>query len=155
MSSRRHPTPPLSDTLLDEFDATFLQLGRLMASRHAAETCEGVAVTGPRLVALRLLAEHGTKAGELATQLGVKAPAMSAMIDGLERDGLVVREHGSDDRRVVVVRLTESGRSALEEAEASRREHMRRYLGALTEDDVRALIRIQRTLIDSISEAGS
>ncbi len=31
-----------------------------------------------------------------------------------------------------------------------RREHMRSYLSVLPEDDVRSLIRIQRTLIDAI-----
>ncbi len=144
----------LSDALLDEFDATFLQLGRLMASRHA-ETCEGVSVTGPRLVALKLLAEHGAKAGELAAQLGVKAPAVSSMIDGLEREGLVTREHATEDRRVVVVTLTEAGVTVLREAEATRREHMRRYLSVLSEDDVRALIRIQRRLIETIPEVDS
>ncbi len=150
MSTKRELSA-LSDELLDEFDATFLMLGRLMASRHA-DVCEGVPVTGPRMLVLRALAGDGAKAGEVAAQLGVKAPAATALIDGLERDGLVTREHVAQDRRVVLVKLTEAGRTVLHEAEAARREHMRRYLSALSPEDVRTLIRIQRTLIDTVSE---
>ena len=146
--------PALSDALLDQLDASMLMLGRLMATRHA-DVCEGIPVTGPRFLVLRLLAEHGSKAGDLAAQLGVKAPAVSSLIEGLEREGLVVREHGADDRRVVVVTLTDTGRMVLNEAERTRREHMRRYLAALSDDDVRSLIRIQRTLIDTIAEMDS
>ena len=128
-----------------------LTLGRLMMSRHSEMTA-GSPVTGPRLLVLRLLAEGDSKAGDLACRLGVKAPAVSSLIEGLERDGYVAREHGAEDRRVVLVTLTDVGRAVLSEAEAVRRGHMRRYLAALTEEDVRTLIRIQRTLIDSIVE---
>jgi DNA-binding MarR family transcriptional regulator len=141
--------PALSDALLDEFDASMLMLGRLMMSRHA-DVCEGIPVTGPRFLVLRLLGDRDFKVGDLASLLGVKAPAMSSIIEGLEREGLVTREHSAEDRRVVLVALTESGRAVLAEAEGVRRAHMRRYLDALTADDVRALIRIQRTLIDTI-----
>jgi DNA-binding MarR family transcriptional regulator len=138
------------DELLDELDSTLMVLGRLMAARHG-EQCAGHAVSGPRLVLLKVIAEVGpTKAGDLAAVLGIKAPATTSLVDGLEREGLVVREHDTDDRRVTLVSLTEEGRSLLAEAELVRREHMRRYLSVLSEDDVRSLIRIQRTLIDAI-----
>lgn len=149
MSARERQT--LSDELLDEFDASILMLGRLMAARHG-EACEGTTVSGPRLLVLRLLDAHGSKAGELASLLGVKAPAVTSLIDGLEKEGLVSREHSADDRRVVLVTLTSEGRTALREAEAVRRRYMRQYLAALTEADVRDLIRIQRTVIRTIFE---
>jgi len=138
------------DALLDELDSTLMMLGRLMTARHG-EQCAGHAVSGPRLMLLRVLAEVGpTKAGDLAAVLGIKAPATTSLVDGLEREGLVVRDHDAEDRRVTLVSLTEEGRVLLAEAELVRREHMRSYLSVLSEDDVRSLIRIQRTLIDAI-----
>ena len=46
-----------------------LMLGRAMVARHA-DVCEGIPVTGPRFLLLRHLADHPSKAGELAAQLG-------------------------------------------------------------------------------------
>lgn len=140
-----------SDELLDELDATFLLLGRLMAARHSGH-CEGdLVVTGPRLVGLRILQEVGaSKAGDLASCLGIKPPAMSSLLDALERDGLIARDHDPDDRRVTLVTVTDNGSTVLREAEERRREHMRVYLEVLSEDDIRSLIRIQRKLIEAM-----
>jgi DNA-binding MarR family transcriptional regulator len=90
------------------------------------------------------------KTGDLAAVLGVKAPATTSLVDTLERDGLVSREHATDDRRVTFVQLTDKGRVALESAETQRREHMRHYMSSLSEEDIRTLIRIHRTLIESM-----
>ena len=63
------------DALLDELDATLMMLGRLMMVPHG-EQCAGHAVSGPRLMLLRVLAQVGpTKSGDLAAELGIKAPA--------------------------------------------------------------------------------
>ena len=51
--------------------------------------------------------------GELALSAGVSPPTATRMLDGLERDGIVVREPSSEDRRKVTVRLTEEGRRSL------------------------------------------
>jgi DNA-binding MarR family transcriptional regulator len=55
----------------------------------------------------------GLPVGELALSAGVSAPTATRMLDGLERDGIVVREPSSDDRRKVNVNLTDEGRRLL------------------------------------------
>lgn len=152
MTRDRSKKPRPSDELLDELDATVMMLGRQMAARFG-DACEHGVLGGPRLLLLRLLEEHGpTKAGELATSLAIKAPATSSLIDGLERDGLVSRTHDPEDRRVTLVQVTEHGSAALNDAEKVRRDHMRRYLSVLSDDDIRTLIRIQRDLIGAMTE---
>ena len=47
---------------------------------------------------------------EVAVQAGVATPTATRMLDGLERDGLVLRERRPGDRRVVHISLTEDGR---------------------------------------------
>lgn len=47
--------------------------------------------------------------GELAARLGVREPTVTSTVDRAERDGLVSRRRGEQDRRVVVVELTEAG----------------------------------------------
>ncbi|HEX6115729.1 MAG TPA: MarR family transcriptional regulator [Solirubrobacterales bacterium] len=56
------------------------------------------------------LAERPTMSvGELALAAGVAPPTATRMLDGLERDGIVVRAHSAEDRRKVTVELTEEG----------------------------------------------
>jgi DNA-binding MarR family transcriptional regulator len=63
-----------------------------------------------------------TTAGELAKAAELSPASVSAMLDHLERDGVVQRRRAEHDRRVVVVSLTDSGRALLEEKrEAFRR----------------------------------
>lgn len=147
MSDR--PTYVPDDALLDELDASIMVLGRFFSSRHGSD-CD--ILSGPRLLVLRFLSEHDqVKTGDLAALLGVKAPATTALIDGLVRDGLVARQHGCCDRRVTFVALTQAGRDALVKAEQQRRKYMRHFLSGLNEEDVRTLVRIHNSIISAVS----
>lgn len=50
------------------------------------------------------------KMSDLAKAVSTKMSAMTGIIDGLIREGLVERERSDDDRRIVLVRLTQKGR---------------------------------------------
>src|SRR3954452_12845282 len=54
-------------------------------------------------------------AGELAKAAELSPASVFTMLDHLERDGIVERHRSATDRRVVVVTLTESGRSLVTE----------------------------------------
>ena len=51
---------------------------------------------------------------QLADRLGVTRSTMTGLLDGLHRDGLIVRTPHNEDRRMVCVRLTPKGRDVLE-----------------------------------------
>ncbi len=51
--------------------------------------------------------------GELATHEHVQPPSMTRTVTGLEGAGLVVRRPHPDDRRLVLVQLTDAGRETL------------------------------------------
>ena len=53
--------------------------------------------------------------GEIALAAGVASPTATRMLDSLERDGIVSREHSTTDRRVVTIRLTDKGRRLVRE----------------------------------------
>ncbi|MFD4837030.1 MarR family winged helix-turn-helix transcriptional regulator [Achromobacter sp. NPDC058515] len=59
---------------------------------------------------------HGEAQGlsphELAERAGVTRATVTGLVDGLQRDGFVLREAGQEDRRKVVVTLTGKGRTA-------------------------------------------
>jgi DNA-binding MarR family transcriptional regulator len=62
---------------------------------------------------LRLDESEGCTGNELAAAAGVSAASVTQMLDQLEAQGVVARERSLVDRRVVVARLTPSGRERL------------------------------------------
>src|SRR5215471_21578957 len=63
-------------------------------------------------------APYRRKAGWLARRADLTSGAMTSRLDALEKDGLVRRLRDPDDRRSVLVELTEKGRARHEEAMA-------------------------------------
>jgi DNA-binding MarR family transcriptional regulator len=55
--------------------------------------------------------ERGLSPSDLAERSGVTRATMTGLLDGLERDELIKREPHSGDRRMLVVTLTEKGRT--------------------------------------------
>jgi DNA-binding MarR family transcriptional regulator len=83
--------------------AAFAETFHRWSSRKAIEA--GANVTRLRL--LHLVSCHGPqKMAELAGRLDVTPRSVTALVDGLETEGLVRRTHHATDRRVLLVELT-------------------------------------------------
>lgn len=92
-----------------------------VAARSLAESDEDVTLPQYRL--LVVLSTRGSQpATELASMLGVAPPTVTRMCDRLVRKGLVSRSSSEQDRRQVVVSLTEAGSHLTETVVAHRRE---------------------------------
>ncbi|MDP3984620.1 MAG: MarR family transcriptional regulator [Acidimicrobiia bacterium] len=78
-------------------------------------------LTPERLELLSVLCWEGPMpANELAAALGVSAPAVTRMVNGLEESGYVRRSGEIIDGRLVVIRPTAAGRRAMEKGRANR-----------------------------------
>lgn len=93
---------------------------------------------------LSYLNEHGGRStpGALREVLGVSAPRTAAMLRALEEKGMLRRCADDCDRRRVVVRLTEFGRTSTEQMRTTLHTHVRCVLEQLGEQDSRELIRL-------------
>lgn len=91
-------------------------------------------VTPAQVRALRTLHRAGTplRMSALAERLGIARRSTTDVIGQLADRGLVARHADHADGRAVVVRLTSTGRAALEAAGAARREVTERLLAPLT-----------------------
>jgi len=75
-------------------------------------------VTARDMGALRVIAAGEARSQqEVAAVLGVDRTSMVALLDALEREGIVARRPFEQDRRRNVIELTEAGRKVFTEAE--------------------------------------
>jgi DNA-binding MarR family transcriptional regulator len=75
------------------------------------------AVSQPQLTCLLALREYGPlQTSKLAKYIMVKPSTATGIVDRLEEKGLVARQRGLLDRRVVTIQLTASGSALAEEA---------------------------------------
>ena len=77
---------------------------------------------------------------ELSAALDVKKNTLSELLDRMVRDGLVARELASHDRRVVRLRITPAGRSAIKEFERSLMDNLGQFLKGLEAEDRRDVV---------------
>lgn len=143
----------IDDELLDEFDATIHQLGRLFSARFGGgDEANDMRLVGPRALLLHLLHESGPlRVSELAARMGIKAPAATSLVDSLVELGVVERSPDPADRRATLVSVTPEGEAALAGLEERRRAVMRGLCSVLTKDDINDMIRIHRRLIDAMT----
>ena len=76
---------------------------------------------------------------ELATRERVSAPAMTKLVNRLERDGLVTRTPSTEDRRRVGLSLTDEGQRVLRRVRSRRTAWLVSRLQELDDDDRAAL----------------
>jgi DNA-binding MarR family transcriptional regulator len=96
---------------------------------------------GPTMTAtLASIAKHGGPThGELAAIEQVAPPTITAVVDKLEKLGLVTRQTDVTDRRVTRVRVTPIGIEQLDEVRSRRTSWLASQLAALTDDERRRL----------------
>ncbi|MFL6113988.1 MAG: MarR family winged helix-turn-helix transcriptional regulator [Catenulispora sp.] len=113
MARRRHGS---SDALVDELFDTATEVRAFVEDR-----LRPLGASVARLRALRMLAlEDGPmRMRDLSEMLGIAARTATAIVDGLERDGLVERVRHPEDRRAFLLVLTDAGRVHHQQAEGT------------------------------------
>ncbi len=124
--------------------------------RRVRRVDEESGLSAARLSALSVLVFGGPSTlGQLARVEQVSAPTMSKLVNGLERDRLVVREPHSNDGRAVLVRATPMGRRILEQGRARRTEELARLLEDLSHEELELLESAARLVEASASRPPS
>jgi DNA-binding MarR family transcriptional regulator len=86
--------------------------------------------------------------GRLAELFDLSPTASSGFVARVERQGLVIRHHRSDDRRIVECELTEAGNRFLQELSGDRIETIRTALSALQPADLAEFRRLVRLILE-------
>lgn len=90
--------------------------------------------------ALTVLVDHGPmRMGELAERESIRMPTATALVDGLSRNGLVERRPDPEDRRAVVVAMTDHGRAVVDRVRGERDHILTDAIEKLSADERAAL----------------
>lgn len=97
-----------------------------------------------------LTAQDGRSIGQLADYMVMEQPALSRVIDQMERDRLVVRRMASDDNRVVRVYLTPAGQQMFEEIRPLEIQHYKKVIDGIDQDELRQLSALLQKVWENI-----
>lgn len=90
--------------------------------------------------------------GALAEKLSSSMSALTAIIDRLVAQGIVLRERSDEDRRIVRIALTAKGISLYEEHLKTQLDLSRKMLSRLSTQEQDALLDILRKIVDGLSD---
>jgi DNA-binding MarR family transcriptional regulator len=114
-----------------------LQLARLVL--HLAPTGE-LSLTAAGVLS-RISREGPQRLTELAVSEGVSQPGMTQLVTRMQRDGLVRRTASADDRRGVLVAVTDAGRALMDRRRTERAAALHELLSRLGQPDQDAIHR--------------
>ncbi|TRB19516.1 MarR family transcriptional regulator [Agrobacterium tumefaciens] len=90
--------------------------------------------------------------GDLLAMTMVSSGTMTNRIDQLEKAGLVERIHNPNDRRSVLISLTERGFAIVEEAAGAHVENQHRLVAGLSEEERATLNRLLKRFLRDFEE---
>ena len=99
-------------------------------------------LTQPQYNVLRILrgaGPEGLPSGEVGERMVSRDPDITRLLDRMEARGLVVRQRGPVDRRIVTVRITPEGLRLVDSLDAPVEAMHTRQLGHLAPDELRTL----------------
>ena len=122
---------------------------RLMRAAHrlrraSAHSLAPLGLTPAQERMLRAVSRGGDpwRMGELADRMGIVPRSATSVIDALERTGLVVRAIDPDNRRSILVTLTERGADVMADMALARAEAGESLFAELEEDEREQLARL-------------
>lgn len=122
--------------------ASALRVSVMRLARRLRNEREDASLTLNQISAMGALARLGPiTLGELAAAERIQPPSMTRIVSALEERGLAAREPDANDRRLVIVRLTDEGKAMLAADRRRRDAWLNQRLRELTPDEREALRR--------------
>jgi DNA-binding MarR family transcriptional regulator len=114
-------------------------------SRGLAEVLKPSGLSATQYNVLRILrgaGDDGLPCREIGARMITRDSDTTRLLDRLEARGLVSRERGRRDRRVITTRITGEGLAALKKLDAAVAEYPRRRMGHVGMERLRALVKV-------------
>jgi len=136
-------------------EAAFLELARTtdMLSRGLVRVLKPEDLSPTQYNVLRILrgTPEGLPCGEIAARMITRDPDVTRLLDRLEKRGLISRCRETEDRRMVMARITADGLKVLARLDGPVVETHRRQLGHLGKDRIQALTELSKAARAAVS----
>ncbi|MDY6796557.1 MAG: MarR family transcriptional regulator [Actinomycetota bacterium] len=121
--------------------------------RNTTLTEEDIELSPPQGVLLMELSHSGALSmSELSQHLEVNQGVTTRMVDRLVEKGLVKRERSRDDRRVVMVSVSEKGLKVIRRLEEDNLDMMKELLHPVSEEDREVLLALVKGIEQSLEQ---
>ena len=127
---------------VEEVLNSFSDVMALLMIDHYQKQIIELELTLPQAQVLRVLRRGAMPTGQLASKLRISAPAITQLTDRLIRKGLIERRTTADDRRCVIVALSERGAHLVDQFRQRRRDIFNHALADLSETDRKQVIEV-------------
>ncbi|CAM3824208.1 MarR family transcriptional regulator [Alicyclobacillus pomorum] len=125
------------------------QISRLKHLMYVRPVEKGYGLTATQMFILRYLDKRGTaKASDISKACGLSPGAVTQICDELETLGLVARNRSQDDRRVVIINLTDLGVAKLEEIRQHVTDRLVNIVDKVPPHEMEQFMRVFRKIIE-------
>ncbi len=146
----KRPTPFASieqETLLN-----LLRIGDQLDNRLSRLFREyGLTLSRFNVLRILMLEDRPLTCGEIGERMIQVVPAITSLVDHLEKQGLVERQRCAQDRRVVHVRITRAGKKLADAAMVPLPSFEHRLLGKLSPSQLKSLNGLLEKVRESIA----
>lgn len=131
-------------------EAALAAYGRSIAqlARVVEASLGGLTLSAYRI--LSLVAEGNERSSQIAGRLALARPTISNAVDQLVDRGLLQRGANPDDRRAVVLTVTDAGRAAIGEADTAIAERLRPAFDRL--EDPQSVLRAMEQITAAVAD---
>lgn len=134
-----HDTTVLNeDILTPEEKETWVLYMKVLTAAGLGDVSEWMKLdlSMPQMKVLMLLNNHGTlKVSEIAEKMGASLSNMTGLLSRLEQANFIKRTHSEQDRRTIVVELTEDAKGIFRGLYKKRHEKLKKALLKLNEQE--------------------
>ena len=124
----------LLDTCAHELMDTAPQI--MQAIRMEMRRGRGSDISIPQFRTLAFIQRNpDSSLSNLAEHLGLTLPSVSKLVDGLVKQGLIIRQESTTDRRCLTLVLTDAGASIVNSARTAAQANLAKKLGSLSKDE--------------------
>lgn len=150
MTFRRDGSPMVKPEDLAPLMAEF---GKAYTRKIYAEMSRAGTTPARARLLLTLQCQGSCKMADLSGYLSVTPRSVTKLVDGLEGEGLLVREPHPHDRRITMIRLTPEGLLVCKESALANHAAVNAIYESLSAADRQHLARILKKLTEAIHES--
>lgn len=141
----------VQETRVDYYKAWLsVQNSARIVVKVSERTMANVGISIGEFLVLRTLAASGPcPMVDLAKEQFISPPALTSIVDNLEKQGLVERERSKEDRRIINIRITNKGEKLFARAELLYKKFFEKVMRSLTKQEIGIVL----TVFDKLSKS--